>query len=281
MLAARPRRWQTLGMGEEILPGGVNTVVRIGATVRRPVGPWTPAVHALLDHLAARGFAGAPRAHGIDEQGREVLDYVEGEVLRYPLSRAVLAEESLRGVGRLLREYHDATLGFVPPIGADWYLPPRRPAEVLCHGDFAPHNLVYRDGRAVAVIDFDTAHPGPRVWDFAWTAICFGMLPNSGTGGDGGGSGGGGGDRDSAAVRVRRVEVLADAYRLNRRDREELPEVMVQRLRQLVAHMRAQADAGHPGFSRHVAEGHDTRYLTAVEEIVGLREWMVAVLLDG
>ncbi|MET8007086.1 hypothetical protein [Nonomuraea glycinis] len=57
---------------EEILTGGgVNEVVRIGATVRRPVGPWTPAVHGLLGHLAARGFTGAPRAHGVDERGRD------------------------------------------------------------------------------------------------------------------------------------------------------------------------------------------------------------------
>jgi len=62
-------------MTEEPLPGGNTTrgVVRIGDTVRRPAGPWTPAVHALLDHLQAVGFRGAPRAHGLDDKGREVL----------------------------------------------------------------------------------------------------------------------------------------------------------------------------------------------------------------
>ena len=48
--------------------------MRVGDTVRRPTGPWTPAIHALLRHLEHRGFDGAPRLHGIDEQGREILE---------------------------------------------------------------------------------------------------------------------------------------------------------------------------------------------------------------
>ena len=51
-------------------------VVRVGDTVRRPAGPWTPAVHALLTHLHAAGFPGAPRPLGIDEHGREVLTFI-------------------------------------------------------------------------------------------------------------------------------------------------------------------------------------------------------------
>ncbi|GAA4203412.1 hypothetical protein [Actinocatenispora rupis] len=50
-------------------------VVRIGDTVRRPWRPWTPTVHALLDHLRAVGFRYAPRAFGADREGREVLAY--------------------------------------------------------------------------------------------------------------------------------------------------------------------------------------------------------------
>lgn len=49
---------------EESLAGGViNHVVRSGRTVRRPVGPWTPTVHAPLGHLREAGFTGAPRAY--------------------------------------------------------------------------------------------------------------------------------------------------------------------------------------------------------------------------
>jgi hypothetical protein len=31
-------------------------LVQVGNTVRRPAGPWTPAVHALLSHLHEAGF---------------------------------------------------------------------------------------------------------------------------------------------------------------------------------------------------------------------------------
>jgi hypothetical protein len=60
-------------IGAETPLGGGNMssgVVRVGDTVRRPAGPWTPAVHALLAHLHAVGFHGAPAPLGIDQQGR-------------------------------------------------------------------------------------------------------------------------------------------------------------------------------------------------------------------
>ena len=40
---------------------GENVVVRVGDTVRRPVGPHTAYVHALLRHFEQAGFEGAPR----------------------------------------------------------------------------------------------------------------------------------------------------------------------------------------------------------------------------
>jgi hypothetical protein len=43
-------------MAEERLEGGyVDGAVRVGDTVRRVAGPWTPTVHALLAYLAIRG----------------------------------------------------------------------------------------------------------------------------------------------------------------------------------------------------------------------------------
>jgi hypothetical protein len=59
--------------------GNAGGAVRVGDTVRRAAGPWTPAVHALLAHLAGRGIVGSPRPLGVDDQGREVLTYLAGE----------------------------------------------------------------------------------------------------------------------------------------------------------------------------------------------------------
>jgi hypothetical protein len=159
---------------EEVLAGGIMTaVVRVGHTVRRQAGPWTPAVHGLLRHLRAHGFRQAPEPLGIDPQGREILTLLPGRVATYPLPAFVWSDDTLVAVARLLAAYHHATVGFVPPAGAVWQWPAHQPAEVLCHNDVAPYNLLFQDGRPCGVIDFDTASPGPRVWDLAYAAYRF------------------------------------------------------------------------------------------------------------
>ena len=68
---------------------------------------------------------------------------------------------------------HDATAGFtVPPEGV-WQWPAHAPAEVICHNDFAPYNLMFEGTELTGVIDFDLASPGPRVWDMGYTAYRF------------------------------------------------------------------------------------------------------------
>src|SRR5262249_42979583 len=148
---------------EQVLRGGTLThVVRVADTVRRETGSWSPAVHALLRHLEAAGFTGAPRALGIDRRGREVLSYVPGECGRYPLRKHWTTEGTLIAVGEALRVFHDAQQGFHVPEKARWQrwgpMPPD--ADVICHNDVAPHNVVWgRDG-SLSLIDFDLASPG-------------------------------------------------------------------------------------------------------------------------
>jgi hypothetical protein len=69
---------------EELAGGNVTAVVRIGDTVHRTAGPWTPTIHRLLRHLRARGLARVPRPLGMAD-GREVLTYLPGTVARYPM----------------------------------------------------------------------------------------------------------------------------------------------------------------------------------------------------
>lgn len=60
--------------GELLIGDGVTQgIVRIGATVRRPLRPFSLTVQAYLAHLRDAGFTGAPLPFGVDEQGREVL----------------------------------------------------------------------------------------------------------------------------------------------------------------------------------------------------------------
>jgi Ser/Thr protein kinase RdoA (MazF antagonist) len=154
--------------GEEMLNGNVTTgVVRVGDTVRRPVGPWTDTVDAVLEHLHAAGFAAAPRPLGRDRQGRQVLEYVPGEL---GAESGTYSATELSSIGRMLADLHEALASFVPPAGAVWnrIIPPDR-EEMICHNDVAPWNLV-RSDRGWVLVDWDAAAPGSRLWDLAYAA---------------------------------------------------------------------------------------------------------------
>jgi hypothetical protein len=151
------------------LPGGnMNAVVRDGDTVLRRAGAWTPTVHRYLAYLAMAGVDWVPRPLGI-EGGRERLSFVEGEVPLYPLPTWVWTDAVLEDGARRLRQLHDASVG-LGLDGAVWQAPAKVPAEVICHNDFAPHNLAFADGAIVGAIDFDFCSPGPRLWDIAYFA---------------------------------------------------------------------------------------------------------------
>jgi hypothetical protein len=152
----------------ELLGGNMNSVTRVGATVHRRAGPWTRTIHRYLRHLGAVGISWVPQPLAI-EGDREVLSFVEGEVPLYPLPGWVWSDEALVHAARHLRMLHDASVDF-DREAAIWQLPTHEPVEVICHNDFAPHNLAFDDGRVVGVIDFDTSSPGPRIWDIAYLA---------------------------------------------------------------------------------------------------------------
>lgn len=143
----------------------MNAVVRDGDTVRRVTGPWTPTIHRYLNHLANAGIDWVPRVLGIDGD-REILSFVAGDVPLYPMPEWVWTDRALGDAGEHLRALHDASLGF-DLTEAKWQLPASDPAEVICHNDFAPHNLAFTNGRLVGAIDFDLCSPGPRISDLA------------------------------------------------------------------------------------------------------------------
>jgi len=159
---------------EEILAGGnMTAVVRVGDTVRRAAGPWTPTIHAFMHHLCASGFQAVPEPLGIDDRGQEIISFLPRAAATYPLPDFAWSDATLTAVAQCLRAFHDASLGFVPPADCGWQWPAHEPAEVICHNDFAPYNLMFEDGKLTGVIDLDLASPGPRVWDMAYTAYRF------------------------------------------------------------------------------------------------------------
>jgi hypothetical protein len=162
-------------MVDERLPGGnAGGATRVGDTVRRNAGPWTPAVHSLLRHLQSKGFDGAPLPLGIDDQGREILTFLEGDTVgdTEPWPGWTHADESLDGVADWLRTFHDTVTDFVPPRDAVWRLGEAwTPGLIVGHNDAAPYNAVWRDDTLAGFIDWDFAAPVTREWDLAFVAF--------------------------------------------------------------------------------------------------------------
>jgi hypothetical protein len=223
-------------MNEEVLAGGSMTaVVRVGDTVRRTAGPWTPTIHALLRHLRGKGFDCVPEPLGLDDRGREILSLLPGRPATYPLPAFAWTDATLRAVATTLRAYHEASAGFEPPGDAVWQWPAHRPAEVICHNDFAPYNLMFEDGVLTGVIDLDLASPGPRIWDIAEAAYRFVPLTDPA-------------NPDApfpgAKKQARRLDAFCSAHGDPRITPADVVDTTIEKLTELVAFIEREAAAG-------------------------------------
>lgn len=240
---------------EQVLAdGGVTRVVRVDDTVRRPVRPFTATVQAYLRHLWAQGIDFVPEPLGYDEQGREVLSYVPGDVPVEPLPDWATSEAVLVDLARMIRRLHDAAEGWVSPDHAVWGSIPGVPPvelpplfdvpELVSHQDYCPGNVVFRDGLPRAFIDFDLARPTTRVADCVnalyWWAPLLDPL-----------------DRAPALVgadAAHRARVFADAYGMSREQRAQVLPVAARRTSNAHISIRAAAEVD-PVFRRWWDEG--------------------------
>ncbi len=257
---------------------GVTYVVRVGDTVRRPVRPFTATVQAYLKHLHSRGFNEAPEPLGHDDQGREVLSFMAGEVPLEPLPEWATEARVLVALARLVRRLHDAAQDWTPPPDAVWgSIPGAQPAgvvplfevpELVSHQDYCPGNVVFRDGLPAALIDFDLARPTTRVADavnalYWWVPLLDPLnRPPALV------------DADAAA----RVRLFADAYGMDPVQRAEAVTVAVRRAANATLTMRAAAEVD-PVFRRWWEEGVKDRMPCAEGWIVANAEHILGQLL--
>lgn len=235
---------------EERLTGGnMNIVSRIGTTVRRKAGPWTPQVQRLLAHLRAKGVQEVPEPLGFDAEGREVLSFIPGTVGHGPLPEALRTDALLVAAARLLRRMHDATEDVAQSWQSDyWQAPTREPVEVICHGDFAPYNCVFAQDQLVGVIDFDHAHPGSRAWDLAYALYRFVpiMAPSNPD------------HYGTLEDQRRRFDLFCDAYGLQ--DRAQMVTVIQSRIAAMADYLRQGAARGDARLLANIEAGHLTIY---------------------
>jgi aminoglycoside phosphotransferase (APT) family kinase protein len=209
---------------EQHLAGGIanaGAVVRIGDTVRRPWRPSTAATHAVLNHLGQVLPGVAPTPLGRDEQGREVLSWIDGDVAIPPFPQWVTSEEFLVSLGQLLRQIHDVLEPWQPPETAPWSddLADPQGGPLIVHADVCPENVITRDGKAVSIIDWESAAPGRRIWDVVMTSrLCVPFTSPR--------------RRDPAYEGLdvtARLRLFLDAYGLSDPDRAIFTEVLEQR----------------------------------------------------
>jgi hypothetical protein len=229
-----------------VLRGGTanrGLVRRIGDSVHRPRGPYSGAVHQLLRHLERSGFTGAPRVLGA--YGRtEVLSYIHGRAAYPPVPDWALTDDALVTVADLLRAYHQHVAGF-SPADPGWQRPvPRRwHGPLITHNDTHPANVIFRDGVAVALIDFDLAARGSVAWELA-VAGCFWaplLDPHD--------------VADSRQGRgIERFHLLLDSYGASPEVRRNAAEAGLSAINWIADIIQEGSVQGHPAFSRRWSE---------------------------
>ncbi|RRA49411.1 phosphotransferase [Acidipila sp. EB88] len=248
---------------EEALTGGntAESVVRLGQTVRKPVTQATPAVHGLLQHLRAVGFRGAPAAYGLDEQGRQVLEFVPGTLW---LGGAPRSHADLARVGALIKALHEGAASFQAPARAGWAARTVPDGHTLvCHNDLAPWNLVCGPERWV-FIDWDEAAPGTRLWDLAWASITFPPFA----------------PECDLAVVAAAMRALLDGYGLETRFYGALIRRMVRRAREECALIVQGARQDRQPWARLYSEGHH-HYWGPVSDLIDRQGAELRRMLTG
>lgn len=195
-----------------LLGGGRSFVTRRGDVVFRQAAPWSATIVALLRHLEREGFEHAPRVvgTGLSPDGRETVTFIEGEFVHpRPWNDAAMPV-----LGHMLRRLHDATSSFVPPPDAFW-----RPwfgrnlgtPRTIGHCDTGPWNIVSRNARPVALIDWEAAGPVDPIVELAQACWLNAQLYDDDLA-DMQGLG-------SVEERARQIRMLLDGYGLARQQR--------------------------------------------------------------
>jgi aminoglycoside phosphotransferase (APT) family kinase protein len=261
----------------EALVGGManaGAVFRRGALVERPAPHNAHALHAHLLALKENGFDAAPTPVGLTADGREQLTFIPGDVALPPLPPWALTTTALESVGVLLRRLHEASATIAVDTDAEWPQDLADPegGTMLCHNDVCPENVVFRDSRAAALIDFDLAAPGRPLWDVAMAARYW--IPML--------------DPVSAAALYpagldapARLRMLADGYGLSAGERAELPDVIEQATEICRAFVARRVADGDPVYLQALADrGGWERWDRMQAWLTGHRETFTVALLD-
>ena len=230
-------------MDEELLHGGIaniNAVKREGRHVTRPSNRYSPQIHRFLRAIDEAGFNGASVPVGIDPDGRERLHFIKGDVPIPPYPEWAQSDRALASMVELIKRLHIVSSAF-DPAGSDWSDELADPAggEIVCHNDVCLENVVFQDGEAIALLDFDYAAPGRPLFDLTTFARMCVLVDDPESASRLGWEGG-----DPVA----RLRLVADTYGLVEEERTELLELLDQTVARGSEFVRRRVEPGDPGF---------------------------------
>ena len=179
------------------------------------------------------------------------------------IAGAPLTAADLRRVGSMIREIHDAGARYVPEPDAVWQTAiPAPAADLVCHNDLAPWNLV--TGDRWVFIDWDAAAPSTRLWDLAYAAQAFALADDER-------------EPESAA---RDLASLVDGYGADDGLRQDLPRAMEERTAAMLALLEGARSTGEEPWASMHADGHGDHWARALRYVREHRAvWVRA--LDG
>lgn len=237
---------------EKPLEGGRDDIIRDFDVVYRPAHEWTVHVHDFLDYLHDSGFNQVPYPKGVTEDFKEIVSFVEGEVFNEKLPQLVKSDTVLIEFAMFIRRYHDLGAKYVEGLKGDekWMLPVQTRVETMCHGDLAPYNTAILEGSISGLIDFDTLHPGSRLWDLAYALYRWIPLMSNNNPENFG----------SELDKSRRINLFMEAYGRDMVDWDQLYKYVIRRLEFLITFMEEEVAKGDETFEKHIEDGHIKGY---------------------
>lgn len=235
-------RYEVEGGEIQLLGGIANAggVTRQGSHVLRPSNPHTPSIHRFLAALHHTGFDGASVPVGVDDDGRERLNFIEGDVPLPPYPEWKRSNTALASIATLIRRCHESASAF-DAAGCCWSAEMADPAggSIVCHNDVCLENVVFRNGIAVGLLDFDFAAPGRPVYDLAQFArMCVPIDDEVNAGRLGW----------TPADLPARLRLVADAYGLDATGRSSMLEILDLSIEQGGEFVQRRVEAGDPNF---------------------------------
>jgi hypothetical protein len=165
--------------------------------------------------------------NGFAPDGREALTYMDGELI-HP---APWSEEGIAAIGTMIRSLHEQMSDFraegTEIVWKDWFLHDLGHPGIISHCDIAPWNVLTKDGKPCALIDWEFVGPVDPLMELARACWLFPQLVDDSLAAELG--------LPSPSKRAEQVRLLVDSYGLSASERVG----MLDRIIEVVVHETA------------------------------------------